>query len=247
MRFYSAIIVVSSLFSGLIAKGQVWFDLGLRGGVGTTALMNLNTWDDRNATPIIGTGNFGGGKVGVYVGMNNGINVELLSAKYNHGVRYETGTGPILIEQGFKSFEIPVLYKYHSDEGSYIELGMSFGKVQSAIQGGDITFGSDDPLHFYEEKFNAAIFGFGAHIFSTNNMFTSLGFRFGYTFSDIISEAGGKDGISYYPIKYGYNPDPVYLEYKPTNPLSIMLTLEVNYDLGYFVSSRCGKRAFISF
>lgn len=247
MRFYSAFILAIALFSSGLLKAQVWFDLGFKAHVGPTGLINTNNWDDRNASPQFSFGNMIGGKAGVYFNMNHGINVEFLSVKYTGATSYNTDNGPLVLEHGFKSFEIPVLYKYHSNEGSYIELGMSFGTINDAIQGGDITFPSADPEDFYIEKYKSVIFGFGGHVFQADNVFGSLGFRFAYTLDDIISENGGQDMLSYYPISHGYTPDPAYTDYKPTNPFSVMLSLEINYDLGYIVSSKCGKRAFITF
>lgn len=246
MRFYSAFILAIALFTSSFLNGQVWFDLGLKAHTGPTGLINVNNWNDRNASPQFTFGNMIGGKVGLYSSGGHGINIEILSVKYTGATSYETNSGSILIEHGFKSLEIPVLYKYHSTEGSFLEVGMSFGSINQAIQGGDLSFSSIDPLDFYNESYKSIVFGFGGHVIQAENFFGSVGFRFAYGMDDIISENGGQNSLSYYPISQGYTADPAYTEYKATNPFSVMVSLEINYDFGFLATAKCGKRAYIT-
>lgn len=246
MRFSSAFIVITALFISTNLNSQVWFDLGAKLGFGTSAFVNQNIWNDRNASPSVKGGNHVGGKIGMYVGNNHGINIEFLASKYNGGASYTVGQQIVSVEQSFNSFDIPVLYKYHSDEGSYMEVGVSFGSVKRANLSGSGAIPEMDPLPFYNSNLQTAIFGFGGHVFQSDNIFGSAGFRFGYTYTDIISEAGGNGTTNYYPLNFTYDPDPAYQEYKSTNPFTFLISIELNYDLGSLVDSRTGKRAYIT-
>jgi hypothetical protein len=139
-----------------------------------------------------------------------------------------------------------VLYRHNSSEGSYIELGASFNSIKTAYETGEIS--STNPIDFYEQKYMGAIFGFGSYIVGAENLYLTAGVRFSYGFQDIISDAGGKNSSSFYPINSNnYAPPIPFSDYAGTNPLAIMFILEINYDLGYLVSASCGRRAFLLF
>ena len=97
-------------------------------------------------------------------------------------------------------------------------------------------------------QYYAAVFGFGANMIGTEGLSLLMGFRFTYGVNDLISKEGGKSQNRYYPMNDSqYTTD--YKSYKATNPLTVRFIVELNFDLGFFAKSKCGKgrKKFVTF
>jgi hypothetical protein len=80
----------------------------------------------------------------------------------------------------------------------------------------------------------AIVFGWGTAIWGNGGLLTSLGIRLTYGLDDIISEAGGR-GMDY------YMSDGTKKSYQKTNTATVSLHMNIDFDLGWFMSSSCGR------
>lgn len=238
--------VFALCFSFIQMHGQGWIDIGFKGGGGLGMMYNENLWNDRSVEISFKGSNLYGGKVGINFNELHAITVDFLTSKTQQTYKMFTPNGDFSLNYAYKSFDIPVLYRYNSEYGSYMEVGGQLSKIKSVSETGRPTAMVDPQSHMVE-KFYGVIFGFGSYMLGTNNLYLTAGFRFMYGVNDLISPAGGKNNLQYYPYAASYTPDPAYLEYKQTHPFTINFILEINYDLGYIVSSNCNRQAVILF
>ena len=83
------------------------------------------------------------------------------------------------------------------------------------------------------------LLGWGTNLMGNGGLMLSLGIRLSYGLSDIVSDLGGK-GKSYYPLADGINAKAQ--GYAATNTAYVGIHLSLDFDLGYFVSSSCGRK-----
>jgi hypothetical protein len=221
-----------------ITFAQLWFDAGLKGGMGTGFLINKTlTNDDRlNVTP--GRNTIIGGKFGVNFGKENGITLDL---SYNHNTFSFLQSGIIETKQSFaytinySTLNFAPLYR-HTTEAQYLELGPEFlffrkGHMTDEVYPNSIieADGKINPSQF------GAIFGFGGYIIGNDVIALSLGLRIRYSISNLISD-------EYSTSNYPFVNYPDISTGNRTNPLSIQAVFELNYSLAQFARASCGKR-----
>lgn len=137
----------------------------------------------------------------------------------------------------YTAFEIPMMFRYNNDDMSYWELGYVHStilEVNETNQGKGPSI-SQDVQDLYASQLGGAVLGFGGYIWGSGNFGISTGLRLRYDFDDLVAKNGSIDG------------SPIYaLDSEPegsTNPLSVNLVLEFNYDLGFYMAnSGCGHR-----
>ena len=227
------------------ARAQMFFEVGLKGGGGVSMLINENTMQDNriNKTPSYAYSY--GFKAGFDFSEEYAIIGEYIWTQLNQNNNYNNSSSAKIIKNiQLNAVNIPILFRYNSDNGSYLEIGPRLGYRKTVLESGTA---SSDISSKFEEKTYGAVFGFGSILFATDNIYGTLGIRFDTGVSDIISNAGGKNSTKYYPID---NADLTtnYAKYAGTFPISVQMMLELNWDLGYFARSKCKKRAgFIMF
>ena len=192
-----------------------------------------------------------GGKLGFNFNENNEITLDVLYSTVNQKYKSNGVANIWSREINLSYLDFPLLYKSNKD-GTYIEIGPQFSVLMSAKE--KLTFSNADAVNsfnhnpadkYFEKKNIAAVFGFGSYLFGTENMYVVFGMRVTYSFLDIVSDEGGK-GKDYHPISTPDNSDKAS-SYRGTNNLTGGFLLEINYDLGYLVSTKCGKRRVLFF
>ena len=233
------------LFVCSTTRAQMFVEIGLKGGAGVSMLINENTLQDNriNKTPSYAYSY--GAKFGIDFNERFAIIGEYMMGQINQNNDYNN-TSSVNIKRNIQinAVSIPILFRYNSDQGSYLEVGPRLGYTKKVTQSGSSTSDISDK---FENNTYGAILGFGTVLFATDNIYSTLGIRFDTGVTDMISLAGGKNTTTYYPMDNG---DLVtnYQKYAATFPVSVQLMLELNWDLGYFAQSKCKKRAgFIMF
>ncbi len=228
-----------------MAQAQSFFEIGLKGGGGTSMFINENTLQDNRISKTPSYAFSYGFKAGFDFSAEYAIIGEYMWDQANQNNTYKNASdAEVKRNIQINSVNIPILFRYNSDNGSYLEVGPRLGFRKTVLESGTASM---DVTSKFEEKTYGAVFGFGSILFATDNIYSTIGIRFDTGLTDLISNAGGKGTTKYYPID---SPDfsTTYQKYAVTFPISVQLMLELNWDLGYFARSKCKKRAgFIMF
>lgn len=229
---------------------QAWIDCGIKGGYGLTGLINGNVWNESKIDPLISTGYAFGGKLGLNFNLNYQITVDFLSKSSNQLYLFEPAPTMEKWKKKitYNSFDIPLLFRHNSDNGSFLEIGPQISFLTGISE--KVSNNSTDKTNYFESTNFGAVFGFGSFIIGSDNTYLVFGLRLHYGFQDLLSNSGGKNSTNYFPINGGemdvYEADFTFDNYQPTNPISGLVYLEINYDLAYLVTSNC-KRSAIRF
>lgn len=232
------VVFVFLVFTKTLYPQSGWIDAGLKGGYGVNFLVNGNLFSDRYFSPELSFGYMYGGKIGVNFNESHAITIDVTSSmfqqKYNYSVlnpdSSRTTYGRSL---GFNSLDFLLLYR-HSSYGGYIEIGPQYSMLSKTRW----TDGAAVPQYpnvngFLVNSYYAAVFGFGGYLVGTENFRVTIGFRASYALSDVISPLGKQNNFP------SVTP---YPNYKASNPLTGLMVMELNYDVGYFARTKCKKR-----
>ncbi|MCB0396744.1 MAG: PorT family protein [Flavobacteriales bacterium] len=221
-------------------KGTVWFDLGAKGGVGTTWLMNSNVFNDGYLEHNFTFGGCAGVKAGFNITNIFEITGDGLYSFFNQN--YSGNDTSLNVswntKVNMKAWDIPVLLRLNLS-GAYIEMGPQFSIISGVSEshsGNFIGVERGDVTNAFNHSYMSGVFGFGRWVGTgIDNFNMALGLRFMYGFGDILSDSGGKDNNVHFP-----DNDPtfpvVYDSYAPTNPFSAQFMIEFNWDLAYLIN-----------
>jgi hypothetical protein len=238
---FAAVLFCSSSFS------QPWIDVGIKGAFNSTWLLNGNYNKDKNVQYGFAMAPAGGVKLGFNFSETAEITVDLMYTSvsqkyYSSGLPFKWNRQLTL-----QYLEVPLLFRSNKD-GTYLEIGPQYSMlwgvrdVVTTDPSSSLGYSISNKDHYNRTNIGA-VFGFGSFLLGTENAYLCLGMRFAYGFLDIVSDEGGK-GREYISL----NPaEPEISSYKPTNTLYGGFVLELNYDLGYLTSTKCGKRKVIFF
>ncbi len=242
-------ILMAFLLVSVMSHAQVWFDFGLKGGGNSTMLVNNNIFNDKLVVHEFSFGNAYGFRMGTNIGSFSEFTFEYGVQSINQRWRMNDDQGNKFwrdIDMGTRN--IGLLYRLHKN-GTYSEIGYEFSKVQSAMlensgdTPNDLLYGSGNIQDLLNPNYQSLLFGFGLYVIGNGNLSVIMGFRAAYSLKDVISEAGGAGSPDAFPSEYAN-----YDSYAETHPLTIGLSFEINYDIGYLVSPHCETRnAFILF
>ena len=227
---------------------QSWLEVGIKGGAGLDFLINKNVSSDVTHTSKFSYGYTYGGKLGWNFNEEHAITLDVLYSGFGKTYDYYV-TNPLDSTKknfynktfNFNSLDFLLMYR-HVKNSSYFEIGPQVSSVKKASatdnQPGSALNG--DISNNLVKKYYSAVIGAGGMLAGTENFRVILGFRVMYTFTDIVSADGQKNN---FPTgnKYG--------TYQQSNPISAMLVMELNYDLGFLAKSNCKKkkRSFLFF
>ena len=239
------LIIGSMLFFAFNTSAQVWFDLGLKGGVGSSFLLNSNLNNDGRLGPTAGFNYFYGGKVGINFGEFVGITCDVDYGTYKMGftqaeVSGKSDTEVFTYKIGYNSLNVSPYFRY-TKESSYLELGPNFSFSKNPFIEDEAnpssTFDARDAIR---RNLTGITFGFGGHMVGNETISLMMGLRFNYTFSNLTSDMYAETS---FPLQ-NYND----FEPSKSTPLAVQFVMEINYSLGYFVRASCGRRtAFLTF
>ena len=235
---FASILVGFSLSS----FSQVWFDLGLRGSAGTSLWINTNNYSNSALSPRFNISWSAGGRVGVNFGEGPGVIVEGLFGQHGAGYKQsmDDGVGGFYnLDRTSKMSvaELNVMFRWLKNS-TYVEIGPSFNFI-TKISDFDSQFIAPD--NYFNKMMYGATFGIGGLIVGNEKIGLMLGLKINYSFSNLLSDQGMSD-------KYQMvNPtnDWGATDMKGVHPLSIQVTMEINYSLGYIVRASCGKRSYL--
>lgn len=238
MKVLGTIVFV---FLTINLNAQVWFDLGLKGGVGSGFILNKTLSNDTRLSPSPGFNFFYGGKVGVNFGEAVGITTDFTLNENSYSfLQADLGgsTTSVKYQISLSTFSIAPLFRL-TKEASYLEVGPQF----SFLRGGSINTGlaSNQPEDYIRQRSTRLIFGFGGHMVGNEIISLMMGLRASYNLSELAND-------NYAGTTWPFNNYLDISEANATRALDIQIVMELNYSLGYFVRASCGKRtAFLTF
>lgn len=199
-------------------------------------MYNQNIFDDDLYDHQLSTGYAVGGKLGVFYGLYNGVNFDVMLGQGSQKFRSEVNADHVEHKVTWTTTDLAVLYRLQK-EGIYLELGPMFHLVNKVEQTG---FGPAEVTEYYAENMTSGVFGFGGYLLGGGNFTLMFGIRAGYTFTDMINDQGQA-------LNYPRANDPqialeAYDSYSTTNPIFVQFMLEANFGLGYFAKTACSKR-----
>jgi len=240
------ILVSLLLLTGFTASSQTWFDIGLKGGVGSGFLLNKTLNEDGRFGVTPGFNYFYGGKVGVNFGEFIGITFDVDYGKYTYGftqaeVPGKTNTLTYKYKLGYNSLNFMPMIRY-TKEASYVELGPQFSFVKNPlIEDEAFPTISQIPGEKINNQLTGIVFGFGGHMIGNEVISLMMGLRLNYVFSNITSNM-------YEDTSFPFSNYTGITTSAKTNPINVQLVFELNYSLGYIVKASCGRRtAFLTF
>jgi len=225
------------------AQAQLFFDAGIKGGIGSTWFFNKEVMNDNQIKYGGSLSHTFGGKLSVNFNETYAVSGEFLYAHIESQVFKFTNSLNQNINRkiSFNQYNIPILFRKNGETGDYFEIGPQFSLVQKVTddEGKDV---ADN----FKASYTNILIGFGHYLFGSGAFCGAMGARFTFSPSDILTTNGGKDNKNFYPFNTSlYNSN--FKNYAATLPITAMLMLEFTYDLGYFAKSKCKRRAFMLF
>ncbi len=216
-----------------VTKAQPWFDVGVKGGLGSSFMYNKQIFDDQDLTNKFAPGYTFGAKLGFNFIQEHQITFDVLKTSLNQKFSYYVEGNELIREIGIDGLDFALMYRSNRN-GTYFEIGPQLTKTSNVRfkDEGNVSLAGFAPKEVIDKSFYSIAAGFGGYIFGTDNFGVTMGFRVNYTISDIASEAGRSIN---FPMLVDKSPDPL-------RNLGIMFVFEANYDFGYLVSSSCGER-----
>ncbi len=228
-------------------KQEQWLDFGLRLGPNATALFNSISYFDKGMKQSFPFGYNGGAKLGYNFSDAFAFTGECHYAAFSQKVTSKPADWNYKVSMSF--MEIPALFRVRNPKKwKYFEFGVKYSKVldaKSSFSSGSLyTAESYNGLNFKDkvkqESF-AAVIGWGTDLFGTKGMSISSGFRIAYGFTDMTNESKANGQNFPYPLFKGDLNNTKQTSYSPTNMVTIGFVINIDYDLGSFISSSCGR------
>lgn len=233
-------IVISSTISA-----QRWLDIGFKGAWGPTWLMNKNLMNDQQFNHVLAYGYGIGGKVGFNFNDEHELTLDVMASTFKQDFKYNvtdtvTGASPEFRKgMQFKTLDFILMYR-HNKDGRYFEVGPGYSTIRSAS-------GTNERPEFATldgeisenliKGYSILALGFGGYFVGTENFGITMGARFTYGLSDLISEKGKQNN---YPAHYPGTTR--YTTYTQSHPFTAMLVMEANLDFAYMVKAKCSNK-----
>lgn len=232
------LLIAIMLFSINIAFSQTWFDIGLKGGIGTSFMYNSQIFDDQEIVHKFKPGYTFGAKLGFNFIQEHQITFDIMKTTYKQGFTYRpadwTAVNDAERDYTFGGLDMLLMYRANKN-GTYFEVGpqwSTYSTIKFSDNGGTI-FNEDAVADMITKSNFGMAIGFGGYIFGTDNFGVTTGLRFNYMFNDMASSDGT---AANFPILKDVG------KTNPTHNIGALFIIEMNYDFGYLVSSRCGQR-----
>lgn len=230
MKYILTLLFVAGIFFS--AQSQLWFDAGVSGSYGPTALLDRNVFDSGNYKHKLTAGNAFGGRLGINFGHHAGISAEFSSATSKQDFNLNSR---VYNSYKLKHNDLMLLFRY-SGNGAFVEIGGQYsimGDVTRTTEG--IPAAADVSDDF--DNFMGGVFGFGSYLLGDDLFTVNIGIRFHYGFQDALTEAGKPN---FYPAQMD-NAGSLDLD-KKTVVAGAQLKLEANYAWGRFAKTACHDR-----
>lgn len=201
----------------------VWFNLEVKGGIGTSLLSNKNISGDKNINAM----NFNfypAYGIGIGAHIKNFLAVQIEKSWSTFGQKYtyknELPTRTLV----FNSNEIGLFVRKTSETGGFIGLGFKVANISKS---------NIDSISVYSKSLNFLHFEIGGPVWQNNMFDINLNIRFGYGLNNMVSVEN-------------YNPGAytVYTKNATTHPITAQLLVGFNWHVGYWAVSNCKHTGF---
>jgi hypothetical protein len=215
------------------STAQIWFDIGLNAGAGTSFITQQGFYQVNQVNFIPKLNTTYSGKIGVNFTDNHalvidlGVNNRAFSIDQNEIPGY-FNTDTYRMDFGLSGFRVGSLYR-HTNEGSFIELGPEFGRVSSSYVN-DIC-----QCQFSFENYVRGVLGIGGYVLGNKRVTLVVGLRMMYDFTDLRSELTKE-------LDFPFQNYPEIEETSPLQALEFQVNFELNISLGFLYRNNCGLR-----
>ena len=235
---FLSMAVLCSIYSSF---AQFSIDVQAKGSANSTWLINKNISDlGERQDYAAGWGSSYGIAGNIYAGII-GVGIEIHYAKHNaayEGVisEFNTVLDTYTSEVNLETIQIPLLLKFQSERGSYIEIGPQLTTISSASYNrsgtmpiiGPYTNDAKDVSDLYSESYLSGVLGFGAKIPLSDGfpLGILIGVRLQYSFGDLM----GVDGEGF---SLGSEDEPsfFYPTHEPTQAISGGVVVGLTYTI----------------
>ena len=185
------IIVLAFLASNVAAQAQE-LRAGVKGAFNSTWLFNKEVSDAGDELDYASTF---GSQFGVYgsYAFNEamGVSLELLLGQVNQKYTGVIGGISYDAQRKLSFIDIPVLFRFTSEKGPYLEVGPQFSILSSAKSEPTSGLSTSQEKDQYNSSNFSGILGFGIDIEASEKIDIIAGLRFGYGFSDMTDGVNG--------------------------------------------------------
>lgn len=228
------VLITSSASSLSSQKIYFWLDAGLKVSGGTGLLYNNNLINDREIQPVFASTYGIGGKFGFNFGEFHAITIDAMYSLSAQRNELKSENIDLVNKRiAYNSADFFLMYRYNRNL-NYVELGAKYSLYQRFSQ---TLNGSNNEIvnENFVDNMISPVLGFGYYMFNADAFTANLGFRLSYGLFDILSATGIENDFYVAPLAYD--------EYASTNPAFMEIVLELNFGLGQYAKSVCGKRA----
>lgn len=165
--------------------------IGVKGAFNSTWLFNSNIFDNQDEIDYVSTfGPAAGISSTIYFNEDMGVSIDALYTRNAQIYKGTLSTGNYEATEKISYLDVPVLFRYSSEGGPYVEIGPQLGLLMGAKEDlSNTTAGINLNDKDFKSDFNminiAAVIGFGYDIEAGDNMFVNIGLRFGYGINDV--------------------------------------------------------------
>lgn len=209
-------LFLTLLLLSTLTKAQ-FIDLGIKGGIGTTMPLSQNIIESVEGYSI-----FSGYKPSYTYGAKLGLNFTpkySIVAEYNLSNINPFYSSTIIEVPRFVFHQIPVLFKFNSDNGSFTEIGSQLSILKSS---------NIDLSNFLKRSYDIVIGG-GQYIGGGSAFGTYIGIRAIIPVQDFNNKNVENPGYS------TFTPStPNFYQYSAFRNVTILITAEFNINFGYF-------------
>ena len=218
------------------AISQIWFDIGLNAGTGTSFIMQKEFYQENqvNFLPQLNTSY--SAKIGINFSDHHAIIIDLgrNNRKYSidqNEVPNMDITETFRMDFGLSGFKIAPLYR-NTKEGFFIEAGPEFGKIVTSYVNDFADYTYEDEV--FEEDFIRGVLGIGGYVLGNQRVTFVMGLRLMYDFTDLRSSYG--QSISFPLQNYQYSNS------SALGAFDFQVNFELNISLGFLYRNKCGRR-----
>lgn len=225
-----------------ITFSQRWLDIGLKGAWGPSWLFNKNIFDDQEFNHVLSYGYGFGGKVGFNFNDSHELTFDFMVGTFKQKFKYNvtdtiTGASPEFEKSlQFGTLDFILMYR-HNKDGRYLEVGPGYSIIKSASGSNSndaYALADGDIRENLIDGYTTIVFGFGGYFVGTENFGITMGARFSYGLSDLISAEG--------QARHQYPANENYPNYSESHPFTAQLVMEANLDFAYMVKAKCSNK-----
>ena len=229
------------LFQCLHSFGQVWFDLGFNGSVGTGFYTNEIFYNDKRFNLIPKIGNTASFKLGINASDRHSAVLELGYFKRGYGLNQafvpnQDDKKVFFQEIDFSGFMGALLYR-NTNEGTFIEIGPMWSSIKNQQLTDDINSIVINENVITKQAFRG-VFGLGGYMFGNERVTLVGGVRVLYDFSDLRASVTTENGFPF----YNYTDKTLN---RAIHAIDVQLNFELNISLGFLYRASCGKRSVV--